>query len=586
MYIERIESPSDVKKLSVSELEVLKDEVRATLLKKLSEHGGHIGPNLGMVEATIALHYVFNSPIDKIVYDVSHQSYVHKMITGRKEAFLDPEKYDDTSGYSEPSESEHDFFVIGHTSTSVSLATGLAKARDLKENKENIIAVIGDGSLSGGEAYEGLNNAAELGSNIIILVNDNQMSIAENHGGMYQNLQLLRDTEGKAECNFFKTFGFDYLYVKEGNNVESLIEAFQKVKDIDHPVVVHINTVKGKGYKFAEENKERFHAGGPFDLETGKPNSSNNSENYSDLTAKYLLKKMKEDKTIVVISSATPTVLGFNQERRKQAGKQFLDVGIAEEHAVAMASGLAANGAKPVYGVISTFIQRAYDQLSQDLCINNNSALILVYWASISSMNDVTHLGIFDIPLLSNIPNMVYLAPTNKEEYFAMMEWGIKQTSHPVAIRVPYYGGVISTGEKINENFDQLNRYRITKKGSKVAILGLGSFYQLGESVIEILKKEAGISATLINPRYITGMDVDLLNNLKKDHSLVVTLEDGALDGGFGEKIARYYGADDMKVLNFGIKKEFIDRYSVDKILKENHLTAPQIVADILNSFR
>lgn len=584
MYIEKIEGPSDVKKLSVSELEILKDEVRARLLKKLSEHGGHIGPNLGMVEATIALHYVFNSPVDKIVYDVSHQSYVHKMITGRKEAFLDPKKYDDISGYSEPSESEHDFFVIGHTSTSVSLATGLAKARDLKEDKENIIAVIGDGSLSGGEAYEGLNNAAELGSNIIILVNDNQMSIAENHGGMYQNLQLLRETEGKAECNFFKAFGFDYLYVKEGNNVESLIEAFQKVKDIDHPIVVHINTVKGKGYKFAEENKERFHAGGPFDLETGKPNFSNNGENYSDLTATYLLKKMKEDRTIVVISSATPTVLGFNQERRRQAGKQFLDVGIAEEHAVAMVSGLAANGAKPVYGVFSTFIQRAYDQLSQDLCINNNSALILVYWASISSMNDVTHLGIFDIPLLSNIPNMVYLAPTNKEEYFAMIEWGIKQTSHPVAIRVPYYGGVISTGEIIDENFDQLNRYRITKKGSKVAILGLGSFYQLGESVIEILKKEAGISATLINPRYITGIDVDLLNNLKKDHSLVVTLEDGALDGGFGEKIARYYGVDDMKVLNFGIKKGFIDRYSVDKKLKENHLTAPQIVNDILNS--
>jgi 1-deoxy-D-xylulose-5-phosphate synthase len=586
MYIEKIEGPSDIKKLSVSELEILKDEVRVALLKKLSEHGGHIGPNLGMVEATIALHYVFNSPVDKIVYDVSHQSYVHKMITGRKDAFLDPKKYDDISGYSEPNESEHDFFVIGHTSTSVSLATGLAKARDLKEDKENIIAVIGDGSLSGGEAYEGLNNAAELGSNIIILVNDNQMSIAENHGGVYQNLQSLRETEGKAECNFFKAFGFDYLYVKEGNNVKALIEAFQKVKDIDHPVVLHINTVKGKGYKFAEENKERFHAGGPFDLETGKPNFSNNGENYSELTAKYLLKKMKEDRTIVVISSATPTVLGFNQERREQAGKQFLDVGIAEEHAVAMASAIAANGAKPVYGVFSTFIQRAYDQLSQDLCINNNSALILVYWASISSMNDVTHLGIFDIPLLSNIPNMVYLAPTNKEEYFAMMEWGIKQTSHPVAIRVPYYGGVILTGEKINENFDQLNRYRITKKGSKVAILGLGSFYQLGESVIEILKKEAGISATLINPRYITGMDVDVLNNLKKNHSLVVTLEDGILDGGFGEKIARYYGADDMKVLNFGIKKEFIDRYSVDKILKENHLTAPQIADDILNSLR
>jgi 1-deoxy-D-xylulose-5-phosphate synthase len=537
-----------------------------------------------MVEATVALHYVFNSPVDKIVFDVSHQSYVHKMLTGRKDAFLYPEKYDDVSGYSEPSESKHDFFVIGHTSTSVSLATGLAKARDLKGDKENIIAVIGDGSLSGGEAYEGLNNAAELGTNIIIIVNDNQMSIAENHGGIYKDLKQLRDTDGKAECNFFKAFGFDYLYVKEGNKVQSLVDAFQKVKDSDHPVVVHINTVKGKGYKFAEENKEKYHAGGPFDLTTGKWKFSNNGENYSDLTAKYLLDKMKEDRTIVAISSATPTVLGFTQERRKEAGKQFVDVGIAEEQAVAMASAIAANGAKPVYGVFSTFIQRAYDQLSQDLCINNNPALILVYWASISAMNDVTHLGIFDIPLLSNIPNMVYLAPTNKEEYFAMMNWGIQQTSHPVAIRVPYYGGVVSTGENINENFGQLNRYKITKKGSKVAILSLGSFYQLGESVVEKLKDKMDIDATLINPRYITGLDTEVLDGLEKNHEVVVTLEDGVLDGGFGEKIARYYGPTNMKVLNFGIKKEFIDRYSVDEVFKENHLTAPQIVDEILST--
>jgi 1-deoxy-D-xylulose-5-phosphate synthase len=583
MYIEKIEEPADLKNLSVKELETLSYELRQTLLKKLSEHGGHIGPNLGMVEATVALHYVFNSPIDKIVFDVSHQSYVHKMLTGRKEAFIYPEKYDEVSGYSEPNESKHDFFVIGHTSTSISLSCGLAKARDLKDDKENIIAVIGDGSLSGGEAYEGLNNAAVLGSNIIIVVNDNQMSIAENHGGMYKNLQLLRETDGKAECNFFKTFGFDYLYVKEGNNVQSLIEAFSKVKDIDHPTVVHINTVKGKGYRFVEENKEKYHAGGPFDLATGKSKIDvSDKEDYGNLTAKYLLEKMKEDKTLVAITSATPTVFGFNPERRKQAGKQFIDVGIAEEHAVAMASGIATNGGKPVYGVFSTFIQRTYDQLSQDLCINNNPALILVFWASISSMTDVTHLGYFDIPLISNIPNMVYLAPTNKEEYFAMMEWGIKQTSHPVAIRVPA-NGVISSGEKADEDYGLLNRYKITAHGSKVAILGLGSFYKLGESVVEELKNKANIDATLINPRYITGLDTAVLEDLKKNHTLVVTLEDGVLDGGFGEKIARFYGPSDMKVLNFGVKKEFVDRFSVDELLKENHLTTPQITADILN---
>ena len=578
MYIEKIDSPADLKKLSGKELDTLSNELRQTLLKKLSEHGGHIGPNLGMVEASVALHYVFNSPIDKIVFDVSHQSYVHKMLTGRKDAFIYPEKYDEVSGYSEPNESEHDFFVIGHTSTSVSLATGLAKARDLKGDKENIIAVIGDGSLSGGEAYEGLNNAAELGSNIIIVVNDNQMSIAENHGGLYKNLQLLRKTRGEAERNFFKTFGLDYLYVNDGNDVHALIDAFNKVKNINHPIVVHINTVKGKGYRFAEENKEMFHAGGPFDLATGKMNYNfYDDKSYMGLTANYLLDKMKEDKTVVTITSGVPL---FNSERRKLAGRQYIDVGIAEEHAVAMSSAIAANGCKPVYGVMSTFIQRTYDQLSQDLCINNNPALILVFMASVTSMNDVTHLGVFDIPLLGNIPNMVYLAPTNKEEYFAMAEWGIKQTSHPVAIRIPT-NGVISTGEIVNEDFGQLNRYKITKKGSKVAILGLGSFYQLGESVVEKLKNDANIDATLINPRYITGVDTAVLEDLKKDHELVVTLEDGVLNGGFGEKIARFYGPTTMKVLNFGIKKKFIDRYSVDDVLKENHLTAPQIVDDI-----
>jgi 1-deoxy-D-xylulose-5-phosphate synthase len=578
MYIEKIDSPADLKKLSGKELDTLSNELRQTLLKKLSEHGGHIGPNLGMVEASVALHYVFNSPIDKIVFDVSHQSYVHKMLTGRKDAFIYPEKYDEVSGYSEPNESEHDFFVIGHTSTSVSLATGLAKARDLKGDKENIIAVIGDGSLSGGEAYEGLNNAAELGSNIIIVVNDNQMSIAENHGGLYKNLQLLRKTRGEAERNFFKTFGLDYLYVNDGNDVHALIDAFNKVKNINHPIVVHINTVKGKGYRFAEENKEMFHAGGPFDLATGKMNYNfYDDKSYMGLTANYLLDKMKEDKTVVTITSGVPL---FNSERRKLAGRQYIDVGIAEEHAVAMSSAIAANGCKPVYGVMSTFIQRTYDQLSQDLCINNNPALILVFMASVTSMNDVTHLGVFDIPLLGNIPNMVYLAPTSKEEYFAMAEWGIKQTSHPVAIRIPT-NGVISTGEIFNEDFGQLNRYKITKKGSKVAILGLGSFYQLGESVVEKLKNDANIDATLINPRYITGVDTAVLEDLKKDHELVVTLEDGVLNGGFGEKIARFYGPTTMKVLNFGIKKKFIDRYSVDDVLKENHLTAPQIVDDI-----
>lgn len=586
MYLENIYSPEDVKKLSVKELNDLSGEIRVALLQKLSEHGGHFGPNFGMVETTIALHYVFNSPKDKIIFDVSHQSYVHKMLTGRKDAFLNPDKYDEVSGYTEPKESKHDFFIIGHTSTSVSLASGLAKGRDLNGGNENIIAVIGDGSLSGGEAFEGLNYATELGSNMIIIVNDNQMSIAENHGGLYQNLKALRDSNGQCECNYFKAMGLDYMYVKDGNNVEALIEAFSKVKDIQHPIVVHINTLKGKGYEHAEQNKETYHWRTPFNIETGEAKVDyGKTEDYSEMTAQYLLKKMKEDSRMVAITSGTPTVMGFTPNRRQEAGKQFVDVGIAEEHAVALASGIAANGGKPVYGVYSTFIQRSYDQLSQDLCINNNPAVLLVFWGTLSSMNDVTHLCFFDIPLISNIPNMVYLAPTCKEEYLAMLEWSIRQNEHPVAIRVPATE-IISCGEPVDTDYSELNRYKVTHRGSKVAILALGSFFGLGQSVISLLKEKTGIDATLINPRYITGVDSELMNELKTDHQLVITLEDGVLDGGFGEKIARYYGASNMKVLNFGAKKEFVDRFNLQELLRANHLTDKQIVEDIMKLIR
>lgn len=588
MYIEKINSPQDVKRLSNDELKLLAGEIRQALLTKLSKHGGHIGPNLGMVEATIALHYVFQSPQDKMVYDVSHQSYPHKMLTGRKDAFLYEDKYDDVSGYTNPSESEHDFFTVGHTSTSVSLACGLAKARDLKGESGNVIAIIGDGSLSGGEAYEGLSNAAEMGTNFIVVVNDNEMSIAENHGGLYQNLAILRETEGKAPCNFFKSLGLEYVYVKDGNDLDALIEAFSQVKDSSHPVVVHIHTVKGKGYTLAEEDKEKYHWGMPFDLSKGKTDVTSESDDeadYHDLTGKFLLDKMKKDPTLVAITSGTPTVIGFTPERRKQAGLQLVDVGIAEEHAVALASGIATGGGRPVYGVYSTFIQRCYDQLSQDLCINNNPAVICVFMGTIAGMNDVTHLGWFDIPLISNIPNMVYLAPTCRKEYLAMLEWGIKQTEHPVAIRVPGLEAV-DYNEVVDTDYSQLNCYKTTQSGSQVAIIGLGAFYGLGQAVTKLLKEKTGIEATLINPRYITGLDEQLLDELKASHQLVVTLEDGVLDGGFGEKIARHYGVSDMKVMNYGAKKEFADRYVIEEYLKANHLTDEQIVADIMQTMQ
>ena len=580
MYIEKINGPADVKRLSAGELETLSEEVRGVLLKKLSEHGGHVGPNLGMVEATVALHYVFYSPADKIVYDVSHQSYAHKILTGRKAAFMDAAAYDEVSGYTEPSESEHDFFVIGHTSTSVSLATGLAKARDLKGGTGNVIAVIGDGSLSGGEALEGLDFASELNSNMIIVANDNDMSIAENHGGLYANLKLLRETNGQSECNLFKAMNLDYIYVDKGNDIASLIEAFEKVKDTTKAVVVHINTLKGKGYAPAEQNKEKWHWHAPFDITTGESLSKGGEPDFSDASLEYLLKKMDEDKRVVAITAGTPTVMGFTADMRAKAGKQFVDVGIAEETAVALASGIAANGGKPVFGVYSSFIQRAYDQITQDVCINGNAVTFAVFAGSVYGMNDVTHLGLQDIPMLNSIPGLIYLAPVTKEDYIAMLDWSLTQNEYPVAIKVPG-GSMISTGVPVTKDFSKLDTYEITKKGSRVAILGLGTFYETAVKAANILKTSHGIDATVINPYYISGIDANTLNELKKDHAVVATLEDGYLEGGFGAKIAAFYGSSDMRVLNFGIKKEFIDRYDVAEVLKDNHLTPEQIAEDI-----
>ena len=581
MYIENINGPADVKKLNIAQMTVLASEMRDALLTKLSRHGGHFGPNFGMVEATIALHYVFESPKDKFVFDVSHQSYPHKMLTGRKDAFLYEEHYDDVSGYSSPHESEHDHFTIGHTSTSVSLACGLAKGRDLKGEDGNVVAIIGDGSLSGGEALEALDYAAELDGNLIILVNDNDMSIAENHGGLYQNLRLLRETGGKAECNLFRAMGLDYRFVADGNDIASLIEAFKAVKDSTQPVVVHIVTQKGKGYAPAEQHKETWHYCAPFHPETGEPLMDMSGECYESITLDFMMKRMQADPSVCMITSGTPTVLGFTEEMRKKADRQFIDVGIAEENAVALASGIAANGGKPFYGVYSTFVQRAFDQISQDLCINNNPATIVTFLGSVYGMNDVTHLGLQDIPMLGNIPNLVYLAPVTKEDYLAMLDWSMEQREHPVAIKLPG-GKLISDGKTVTKDFGKLNKYEVTQEGSKVAVIGLGAFYGLGQAAADLLQEKTGTQATVINPYYITGVDTGLLEGLKKHHSVVVTLEDGILDGGFGEKIARFYGESDVKVLNFGLKKEFLDRYNPEDVMKENHLTAEQIAEDIL----
>lgn len=581
MIAEKINKPNDLKNCSLIELKQLADEIRNLIIKKVNTTGGHLGSNLGIVETTIALHYVFNSPIDKIIFDVSHQCYPHKILTGRKEGFITPENYLKYTGYTAPEESVHDLFKVGHTSTSISLALGVAKARDLKGKNYNVIALIGDGSLSGGEALEGLDNAAVSATNIIIIVNDNDMSIAENHGGLYSNLKELRDTKGTAQNNFFKSLGFDYYYVENGNSIESMIEILKKVKGVNHPVVLHVCTQKGKGCEIAEKQKERFHWIVPGELDE-KPATEQNVvefETYNSITNNIISEEAKKDKTVIAVQAATPGVFGFTKEFREKLGKQYVDVGIAEEHAVAYCSAIAKQGGKPILSIMSSFLQRTYDQISQDLCLNNSPLTMLVHWGGISAA-DCTHLGSFDIPFLSNIPNIVYLAPVCKEEYISMLKWSLAQTSYPVAIRVPF-DNVIVSGKSDNTDYSQLNKFEITQNGSQVAIIGLGTFYKKAVGLKEYIKSKTDINATVINPKFITGIDEDLLNKLKENHKVVITLEDGILSGGFGEKISRYYSSSDMKVLNYGAKKEFTDRVPLDELYKRYRLTNEQITEDL-----
>ena len=583
MYIEKIKSPAELKQLNIEALKVVADETRQAVLNRVSKHGGHVGPNLGFVEATVALHYVFDTPKDKLVFDVSHQSYPHKVLTGRASGFLgNVDEMNAISGYSSPTECpEYDNFEVGHTSTSVSLATGLQKARDIKGTKENIIAVIGDGSLSGGEAFEGLDEASELGTGIIIVVNDNEMSIAEPHGGIYKTLRDLRESNGQCNHNWFKAWGFEYKYLEEGNNVEKLIEVFRSVKDTDKPTVVHIHTEKGHGFSPAVENKEAWHYGMPFNKEDGSRPEHPATESYEQLLSDWLLKEMKKDKTLIAVTAGTPSAAGFTPEKRKEAGAQHVDVGIAEEQAVAMISGMAKGGLRPVWTVFSTFIQRTYDQIAQDLCINANPAVINVTWGGTASMNDITHICLFDIPMLCSIPGLIYLAPTTCEEYFAMLRWAILQDKKPIAIRIPS-NGVHHTTENVDTEYAYEAKYKVTQKGEKVAIIAAGSFYQKGENVVRLLA-EKGIKATLVNPRYLNEVDRETLDSLKGSHELVVTLEDGSKDGGFGERIAAYYGTSEMKVLVGGIKKDLYDRFDLQQLLSDNRLLDEQIVEDVID---
>lgn len=578
MYLEKINGPEDIKKLKKEQLQTLADETRNALINKISNVSEHSGPNLGVVELTIAMHYVK----DKIVFDVSHQSYPHKTLTGRKQAFMDSNHFGDVTGYTNPLESEHDLFTIEHTSTSVSLALSLAKGRDLKKTNENVIAIIGDGSLSGGEALEALDYAVEYKNNLIIIVNDNDQSIAENHGGIYKTLKELRENNGESNHNMFKAFGLEYKYLDDGHNIEKLIELFESVKGIDHPVVLHIHTIKDKGLAYAEANRELWHAGGPFNVEDG---SSKGGGFNSDPTVFESLKQLLDtnDKA-VVLNAGTPKGLGFVKGVREEYVKrgQFIDVGIAEENAVAMSSGIAKNGGTALFGTFAPFFQRIYDQISHDLCLNDNPATMLVLSPGIYGMNTNTHIALCDIQMFAHIPNLIYLAPASKEEYRQMFKFATTQKEHPVAIRVPVV--FTQSGVEDTTDYSVYNKNKVEIKGSKVAIFTVGAMLPMALETAKKVKEETGLEITVINPRFLTGLDEELLTKLKENHELVIKLEDGELIGGYGQTIASFYGDMNIKVKNYGISKAFHTDFKADELLAENGMSVEQLTAYIKKS--
>ena len=582
MVLERINSPEDLKQCSMGDLNTLAEEMRNFLIERASKHMGHVGPDLGFVEATIALHRVFDTPKDKIVFDVSHQTYPHKMLTGRKKAYMEEASYDEVGPYTDPKESPYDLFSIGHTSTSIDLAIGLAKARDLLSGTEKVVAVIGDGSLSGGMALEGLSIAGEQESQLLIILNDNEMSIAENHGGMYKGLKRLRESNGQAEDNLFRAMGLEYLYEEQGNDVESLVKALEKAKSYEKPVVLHIHTAKGKGLKFAEEDKESWHWHLPFHLETGKTREEYNfpGEDIGELTAEFLLAKMKKDPAVLAITAGVPGGMGFHAKQRKEAGKQFVDVGIAEQTGVTLACGAAKNGAKPVFFTSATFLQRAYDQISHDAAINSLPITMVVNSASILGMRDKTHLGLYLLAMANSIPNLLIFAPAFKGEYFSLLDWALEQQEHPVLIFAPE-GNVLEDEAPVKKSFFPVS-YQEIQRGKKVAIFATGSLYEEGREGAKNFEKKTGIKPSLINPGILSHLDKAYLENLEKDHELVVVLEDGILSGGFAEKIASFYSLKPMKVLSLGLEKEFYDEYDLEALMKEYHMDRESMVERIL----
>lgn len=624
-----IHTPADVHALSAQQLRDLCLEIRATLLDYGKKHGGHIGSNLGVVELTVALHRVFDSPRDRFIFDVSHQSYVHKMLTGRAEAYLDQSRFDEVTGFTNPLESEHDSFVLGHTGTSISLACGLAKTRDMQRGAAgestigNVIAIIGDGSLSSAIAFEGLNNAAEQGGNLIIIINDNEMSIAEDFGGMYGQLAKLRTSNGMAELNLFKAFGLDYRYVEQGNDVDALVEVLNEVKDIDHPIVVHIHTTKGLGFNDETEadngsdgcnqTNPQPHAGqceanhwqDPEDS-LGKPLDAR--KYYGEMAMASLERRFDNEPGLVVISPATPGSNGITRDFRERAGAHYVDTGITEEHAAAFAAGIARAGGRPVLATSATFFQRTFDQLQQELALNHVPATLLIFGAGISGA-DNTHSGTFDMTMFANVPDVTCLAPASGEQMLDMLAWATGPSEHGVvAIRMP--GEQILALERAADMaFDPLQRaeehdpavniagacpfarYQIVQPGRDVAILGLGNTMPLAAEITSALaendEEHAAITATLVDALQYSTMDAELLAMLADGHRLVVTLEDGQLEGGWGEKVTAFYAnssntkASHVRVLNFGAAKEFTDRVPLGELNERYGLTSETIVSRI-----
>ena len=582
MELENIKSPKDIKGLSYEELENIAEQMRQAVLNRCSQIGGHVGPNLGSVETIIAMHYVFDAPVDKLVYDVSHQAFPHKMLTGRVDGYLYRQDFSKVGEYTSPVESpEYDIFWAGHTSPALSLCVGLAKARNLKNDNYNIVALVGDGALSGGEAFEGLDAGGALDSNLICILNDNQMSIAEDHGGMYKHLQHLRETNGTASDNLFKAFNWDYVYVAEGNNVRKLIETLQQVKGSKKPTVVHVNTQKGEGYKPAEEYREAFHFRDPFDIATGELLMVPEGPNSTSVLKDFINRSFKKYPTFLAISSATPDSFGLNAKEREMLGEHYIDVGIAEQTGVAVMAGAARDGAKVVYSVVGTFLQRAYDQLMEDWAMDPSPALMVVAETGIRATKDETHLGFWDIPMITSIPDIIYLAPANLEEFDAMLEWGLAQDNFKVAVRQPVYS-VEHADYDVDKDYSALNKFKVLKEGKDVAVIGAGDFLVKARKVVDLLTQK-GINATLINPRFVSGVDKDLLLKLENDHKVVVTLEDGSVEGGFGQRVASELGASSMKVLNFGMEKKFVDRYNANELEKEYNLLPEQIVDKIMD---